>query len=79
MYLMLSTFTIQHRALELICLRQNEDLRRRIVSQLSEKAEGTFLWVALVFQQLSALQLGLGAPSNDGDNALVDWCLYTTG
>lgn len=48
---------IQHKASQLTPIRHNETLRRQVVSQLSKRADGTFLWVALVFQELLKCQI----------------------
>jgi len=48
---------IQHKVSQLELIRHNQDLQRRIRNELQEKAEGTFLWVALVFQQLLTCHL----------------------
>lgn len=51
---------IRHKVPQLHLIRHNEGLQRQIISQLSEKADGTFLWVALVFQQLLTCKLASG-------------------
>jgi len=48
---------IQHKVSQIDLIRANQDLQRKIRTQLLEKANGTFLWVALVYQQLLACKL----------------------
>jgi hypothetical protein len=48
---------IQHKVSQLDLIRHNQDLQRQIGKELQNKAEGTFLWVALVFQQLLMCRL----------------------
>ncbi|KAK3352520.1 hypothetical protein B0T25DRAFT_542167 [Lasiosphaeria hispida] len=48
---------IQHKVSTLTIIQRDQDLQGQIRSQLCEKADGTFLWVALVFQQLLTCKL----------------------
>ncbi|KAK3292420.1 uncharacterized protein B0H64DRAFT_365317 [Chaetomium fimeti] len=48
---------IHHKVSQLELIRHNQDLQRQIGKELQKKAEGTFLWVALVFQQLLTCKL----------------------
>jgi hypothetical protein len=48
---------IGHKISNLDILKHNEKLRERVRDQLSQKSDGTFLWVALVVEELRKCQL----------------------
>ncbi|KAL5091219.1 hypothetical protein Trisim1_003192 [Trichoderma cf. simile WF8] len=44
---------ISHKASQIYLLQQDDDLKEEVCRQMREKANGTFLWVAIVFERLS--------------------------
>ncbi|KAK1241895.1 hypothetical protein MKX07_007718 [Trichoderma sp. CBMAI-0711] len=48
---------ILEKASEIPLLKEDEELKTEVVNLVREKANGTFLWVAIVFQQLQCLAM----------------------
>ncbi|KAL7932924.1 hypothetical protein V8C35DRAFT_322755 [Trichoderma chlorosporum] len=45
---------ILHKASQISLLKQNDELKEEVCRQMREKANGTFLWVAIVFERLNS-------------------------
>jgi hypothetical protein len=43
---------IDHKTTEIVCLQDDQELEEQVRGQLHQKSDGTFLWVALVIEEL---------------------------
>src|SRR4029077_17568961 len=48
---------IDHKISQLVTLRHDKALQEQVRDQIRQKSSGTFLWVALVFEELRGLTL----------------------